>query len=90
MHNLPLNMNAKIQSFRRVSRPTGSYLCIRTPAGGYDISEKLPTGKFRRLPVNQATAQSLSIKNDIDFVGSVKNRLDAAQRGNNPRLLLTV
>lgn len=82
-------MNPDTTTFRRVSRPTGSYLCIQTPEGGYQISEKLSEGKFRRLPVNQATAQTIAAKVDTDFVLEVKNRLDAAQRNSDPRLLLT-
>jgi hypothetical protein len=42
------------------------------------------------LPVNQATAQAMSAKADAYFVSAVKNTLDAAQRSNNPKLLLTV
>lgn len=75
--------------FRRVSRPTGSYLCIKTPQGAYQISEKITDGAFRRLPVNQRTAMDMAEKHDAAFAEAVKNHLDAAQRVNNPRLLLT-
>lgn len=79
-------MRQKIK--HQVHQGDKSYLCISRSDHTIEISEAITGGTFRRLPVNLATASQLITLKAEPFCRALREKLDQAQRGGNPKLFL--